>query len=301
MTDEIIIEGYFEYLSQGKKTAQNTLSAYRRDLGSFCDFLSGKNVSVTEADSSDVSKFKAVMVKNGKSVATVSRCMSSLRSFYKYLGAKNLVSENPAKEIKNDKTEKKFFEVLSEDEIDSLLAQPDTSDFKGKRDKAMLELLYATGMKVSELMSLDLSDVNLKMNFIRCRTNKGQNGENERVILLYPAAVKELSDYISEARGYFVSDSLEEALFVNVNGERMTRQGFWKLLKQYSEQAGIKKSITPHTLRHSFATHLLENGADIHDIKDILGHSDISSTLVYSDFIKSRINNSYLKFNHRSK
>lgn len=300
MTDVAIIDKYLTYLSDSKNTASNTLSAYKRDLASYSEYLGSKKIGIKDADADNISEYKKILVKNGRSVATVSRCMSSLRSFYKYLMVNDVVDSNPAKEIKNDKTEKKFFEVLSESEIDSILAQPDTSDYKGKRDKAMLEVLYATGVKVSELMALDLADVNLKMNYIRCKSASASS-DNDRIILLYPKAVKELEDYIKHARKYFVIDNSETALFVNVNGERMTRQGFWKILKAYVEDAGIKKSITPQTLRHSFATHLLENGADIHDIKEILGHSDISSTQVYSDFIKSRINNSYLKFHHRSR
>jgi integrase/recombinase XerD len=300
MTDVAIIDKYLTYLSDSKNTASNTLSAYKRDLASYSEYLGSKKIGIKDADADNISEYKKILVKNGRSVATVSRCMSSLRSFYKYLMVNDVVDSNPAKEIKNDKTEKKFFEVLSESEIDSILAQPDTSDYKGKRDKAMLEVLYATGVKVSELMALDLADVNLKMNYIRCKSASASS-DNDRIILLYPNAVKELEDYIKHARKYFVIDNSETALFVNVNGERMTRQGFWKILKAYVEDAGIKKSITPQTLRHSFATHLLENGADIHDIKEILGHSDISSTQVYSDFIKSRINNSYLKFHHRSR
>lgn len=300
MTDVAIIDKYLTYLSDSKNTASNTLSAYKRDLASYSEYLGSKKICIKDADADNISEYKKILIKNGRSVATVSRCMSSLRSFYKYLMVNDIVDSNPAKEIKNDKSEKKFFEVLSESEIDSILAQPDTSDYKGKRDKAMLEVLYATGVKVSELMALDLADVNLKMNYIRCKSASASS-DNDRIILLYPKAVKELEDYIKHARKYFVIDNSETALFVNVNGERMTRQGFWKILKAYVEDAGIKKTITPQTLRHSFATHLLENGADIHDIKEILGHSDISSTQVYSDFIKSRINNSYLKFHHRSR
>ena len=299
MTDVKIIDDYIDFLSHSKKTAQNTLCAYKRDLSFYLDYLSSRKVGLVDADFDHVADYKKILTGSGKSVATVSRSMSSLRSFYKYLVANNFIETNPTREIKNDKTEKKFFEVLTEDEIDALLAQPDTSDFKGKRDKAMLEVLYATGVKVSELMAFDVSDVNLKMGYIRCKTNN--NADNDRVILLYPTAVKELEDYIKHARKYFVTDGNETALFVNVNGDRMTRQGFWKLLKSYADAAKINKSITPHTLRHSFATHLLENGADIHDIKEILGHSDISSTQVYSDFIKSRLNNTYLRFNHRSR
>ncbi len=299
MVKHDVINDYLEYLSNNRKTAANTLAAYRRDLQLFLDFLTTQNVSISKCDKALVAKFKELLVKNGKSVSTVSRCMSSVRSFYKYLFVTDKVTDNPAKEIKNDKSEKKELEILTEEEIDRLLAQPDVKDFKGKRDKAMLELMYATGVKVSELMALDISDVNLKMNFVRCRSEKGK--DSERIILLYPAAVKEIDDYLKHARSYFVSDTEETALFVNVNGDRMTRQGFWKLLKSYADSAGISKSITPHTLRHSFATHLLQNGADIHDIKDILGHADISSTQIYTDYIKNKVNGSYLKFNHRAK
>ena len=298
MSDTDYISGFLTHLTNKRKTSQNTLLAYEKDLKSFFSYLEIKKVSVTDVSSKDISKYKDSLASDGKSVATVSRVMSTLRSFYKYLVVSDVCSSNPAAVIKNDKGEKKFFEVLSEDEIDKLLASPDSSDFKGMRDSAMLELLYATGMKIGELLSLDISDVNLRMHCINCRSSKSSGN---RMILIYPKAVKVLSEYISKARGYFVSSSAECALFVNVNGDRMTRQGFWKLLKIYAENAGISKSITPHTLRHSFATHLLKNGADIHDIKNILGHSDISSTQVYSDYIKSTLDNSYLKFNHRSR
>ena len=299
MTDDKLIEGFLLHLENVRKTSQNTLSAYRRDLEAFCEYIDLKGVTLSEVSSQDVDKYKTILVNNGKSVATVSRCMSSLRSFYKYLVVSGAVEANPTVQIKNDKVEKKFFEILTEDEIDSLLAVPDTSDFKGIRDKAMLEMLYATGMKVSELMSLNLSDVNLKIGCVKCRNAK--DSAKNRMILLYPSAVKAVGEYISNSRSYFVSDPGEGSLFVNTSGQRMTRQGFWKLLKLYASMAGISKSITPHTLRHSFATHLLENGADINDIKEILGHADISSTNVYSEFIKSNIKNSYLRFNHRSK
>lgn len=299
MTDDKMISGFLMHLQNVRKTSQNTLSAYRRDLESFCEYLSLKGIDLSGVSSHDVDKYKSILVNNGKSVATVSRSMSSLRTFYKYLVVSGLVESNPTVQVKNDKVEKKFFEILTEDEIDKLLSIPDTTDFKGLRDKAMLEMLYATGMKVSELMSLNLSDVNLKIGCVKCRN--AQDSSKNRMILLYPSAVKAVGEYISNSRSYFVSDSSEGSLFVNTNGQRMTRQGFWKLLKLYASMAGISKSITPHTLRHSFATHLLENGADINDIKEILGHADISSTNVYSEFIKSNIKNSYIKFNHRSK
>ncbi len=299
MIDDKLIAEFLAYLKDIKKTSDNTLSAYERDLRAFAEFISINDKSVVSADSKLIEKYKQVLTKNGKSVATISRCMSSLRSFYKYLVVSGNCDVNPTVEVKNDKVEKKFFEILTEDEIDKLLAQPDTDDFKGIRDKAMLEILYATGMKVSELMALNVSDINLKVGCVKCRNEK--NASKNRVILLYPDAVKVVGEYITHSRSYFVSNPDENSLFVNTSGERMTRQGFWKLLKLYAKDAGINKSITPHTLRHSFATHLLENGADINDIKDILGHADISSTNIYSDFIKSRLKKSYVRFNHRSK
>ncbi len=298
MSNADVIENYVDYLVKNKKCSDNTLMAYRRDLSIFKEYLLSNNLTIVNADSGVLADFKHYLSSKGVSVATVSRCMSCIRSLYKYLMGTNVISVNPSSVIKNDKTEKKFFEVLTEDEIDRLLAIPDLSDFKGVRDKAMLEILYATGMKVSELISLNTSDVNLQLNFVRCH---GENGtKNERIVLLYPTAVKVLGNYISNSRNYFVSDPHESALFVNVNGERMTRQGFWKLLKSYASKAKINKIITPHTLRHSFATHLLQNGANIGDIKDILGHADVSSTQVYAQFLKSKLQNSYLKFNHRA-
>lgn len=295
MLEMDIIDTFLSHLKNNRKTSQNTLSAYKRDLDVFSAFVENGGKSFDSVTEKDIAKYKKSLIDSGKSVATVSRCMSSLRTFYKFLVVNGDVKANPTAEIKNDKTEKKFFEILTEDEVDKLLSQPDSKDFKGKRDRAMLEVMYATGMKVSELMALDLADVNIRMHCIHCGVSR------DRVVLLYPKAVKLLEDYIDKARSYFVIAPEEEALFVNTNGERMTRQGFWKILKGYAESAGISKSITPHTLRHSFATHLLENGADIHDIKNILGHSDISSTQVYSDYIKSKLNSSYLRFNHRSK
>lgn len=298
MSDVKVIDNYIKYLEDNKKSSKNTLSAYERDLKCYQCFLSGIGSSIVSADADDVENYKTTLINDNKSVATVSRRMSCIRSLYKYLCATGKTKSNPTLVVHNDKSEKKFFEVLTEDEIDLLLSQPDTDDFKGMRDKAMLETLYATGMKVSELLSLNISDLNLSLGFIRCHGEAST--KKERVVLLYPKAIKELERYINSARLYFTSDD-SEALFVNVNGARMTRQGFWKLLKSYAMSAKINKTITPHTLRHSFAAHLLENGADIRDIKSILGHSDISSTQVYAKFLKNRYQSTYVKFNHRAR
>lgn len=298
MNYDDIINCFIDSLLVNKKSSENTVSAYKRDIGNFFEYILLNKIEYDRVTSDDVLAYKSFLISSGKSASTVSRSMSSLRSFYKYLVTVSICEANPTSKVKNDKVEKKFFEVLTEDEVDTLLSVPDVTTYKGKRDKAILEILYATGLKVSELISLNVSDVNVKMGCVKCVS--GGPGKS-RLILLYPKAVKAVGDYLDSSRLYFVSDNGENALFVNTNGERMTRQGLWKLIKLYADAADIKKSITPQTLRHSFATHLIENGADINDIKDILGHSDISSTNVYSDFIKSKINSSYLKFNHRSK
>ena len=189
----------------------------------------------------------------------------------------------------------KLPQILTSKEVELLLEQPECTDMKGYRDRAMLELLYATGIRVSELISLDITDVNIPAGFIRCRSK-----DKERMIPLYPAAIKALSEYVEFIRPQMIASPDEPSLFVNISGERMSRQGFWKIIKTYQKKAGIEKDITPHTLRHSFAAHLLENGADIHDIKEILGHADISSTQRYAQFLKDKMKNGYMKFHPRA-
>lgn len=287
---------YIEYLKNVKKSSDNTLQAYVRDLKKFLDYAEANKLKdFSDVTVDDVSDFKTHLNTIGLSPASVSRSLSALRSLFQYLISQGIVEHNPAREIPNDKFEKKGPQVLTAKEIETLLAQPDTSDIKGKRDKAMLELLYATGIKVSELISLNVDDVNLQLSFLRCGA-----GEKERFVSLYPLALRALTVYLDSARKLLVLHPDEKALFVNVQGERMTRQGFWKILKSYAESAKIQKDITPHTLRHSFAAHLLENGADIHDIQEILGHSDISSTMRYAQLIKNKLNNGYIKFHPRA-
>lgn len=287
---------YIKYLKNVKKSSDNTLQAYIRDLNKFLEYASKSKLSDFSVVSvEDISSYKDYLNNMGLSPASVSRSLSALRSLFQYLISTGVVEHNPAREIPNDKIEKKGPQVLTSKEIESLLAQPDTSDTKGKRDKAMLELLYATGIKVSELVSLNVEDVNFQLSFVRCGT-----GDKERFVSLYPLALRALAVYVDSARKLLVLHPDENALFVNVQGERMTRQGFWKILKSYAESAKIKKDITPHTLRHSFAAHLLENGADIHDIQEILGHSDISSTMRYAQLIKNKLNNGYMKFHPRA-
>lgn len=293
---EKLLGDYLVFLRETKKSSENTLQAYERDLSKFVDFLNSKRIEdLAEVTSDVIMDYKTSMTNGGFSPATVSRCLSAIRSMFQYLVMNDVVDFNPAREIHNEKCEKKAPQILTNKEIEILLAQPSQTDVKGIRDKAMLELLYATGIKVSELISLDVDDVNLQLSFIRC-----VKGEKERIISLYPLAVRVISDYLESSRKLLIAKPDEKALFVNISGERMTRQGFWKILKTYAESAKIYKEITPHTLRHSFAAHLLENGADIHDIQEILGHADISSTQRYAQFLKSRAKNGYMKFHPRA-
>jgi len=235
------------------------------------------------------------MPSRGKSAASVTRFLASVKSFYNYLISRGDLSANPAKGISADRAERKYPEILTAKEVELFLDQPQCVDAKGFRDHAMLELLYATGIRVSELISLDLDDLNLAAGFIRCE-NRGK----ERIIPLYHGAIKALQDYVKDIRPQLVADQNEEALFVNMNGERMSRQGFWKIIKHYQEKAGIEKDITPHTLRHSFAVHLLENGADLRSIQEMLGHADISSTQIYTHVVKRQLKDIYHKAHPRA-
>jgi len=290
------LNDFLIYLKDVKKSSNNTVQAYERDLNRFSDFARNNSISsFCDVKPSIIAAYKKHISGLGMSSSSVSRSLSALRSIFQFLITSGVMDHNPAREIPNDKNQKKGPQVLTPKEIEILLSQPSTEDVKGVRDKAMLELLYATGIKVSELINLDIEDVNIQLSFIRCSGNN-----KERFIPIYPLAVKSITNYIEKSRKLLVFKSEEPALFVNISGNRMTRQGFWKILKAYAESAKIKKDITPHTLRHSFAAHLLENGADIHDIQEILGHSDISSTQRYAQFLKNKMKNSYMKFHPRA-
>ncbi len=271
------ISGFAEYLKNLKTSSANTRDSYLRDVTAFVSYASSAGcespVSVTE---NLIYDYITSLKDLGRSATTISRNVSSIRCYYKYLMYNGFASENPAKNIKLEHVEKKLPQILSGEEINLLLSQPDVSIAKGCRDKAMLELLYATGIRVSELINLDLKDVNLQASVISCKGTKGI-----RQIPIYTSAVVAVSDYIYRMRRILVDDESNPALFVNRNGTRLTRQGFWKIIKGYASSAGIEKELTPHTLRHSFAIHLLENGASVKDIQAIMGHADISSMHVY--------------------
>ncbi len=287
-----LILRFEEYLKTEKKSSKNTLESYLRDIGQFRSYCSANAISSFSAVTSDtVQNYIRFLHTLGKSNATVARVTASLRCFFTYLSSSGFVNENPIKSVKLAPTQKKLPEILTNKEVLLLLSQPDCSNYKGCRDKAMLELLYATGIKVSELIDLRVSDINLQVGILHLHTDTSQ-----RIVPIYPEAIKVIGNYIYGVRDAIVSDRSEEKLFTNMNGQPLTRQGFWKIIKQYAEQAKIEKDITPHTLRHSFAAHLLENGAQLSDIKEMLGHSDISTTQVYAQLMKNKYAQSYKRF-----
>ena len=296
MQNSECIEMFEKYLTEDKKASANTLSSYLRDIRQLADYLDKHtDHGIHDAEAEDLAEYIAMLRSEGKSVATVSRSIASIKCLYSHLFIKQLITVNPAQGLIPDKNTQKLPEILTSKEVELLLEQPECIDPKGYRDKAMLELLYATGIRVTELIELNVSDVNLSAGVIRCH---GRN--KERFIPMYPAAVKALSDYMTLVRPQMILLPDEQSLFVNVSGERMSRQGFWKIVKHYQKKAGIEKDITPHTLRHSFAAHLLENGADIHAIQEMLGHADISSTHMYSQLVKKQLKDVYNKAHPRA-
>ena len=282
------LAAYEHYLENEKHASANTVASYMRDLRQFASYADDRQLKVRDITQSNVSTYLDYLAGQGKSPATVSRSLASLKGFFTYLVGEAVIDRNPALHVATVKAEKKLPQVLTGKEVERLLAQPKCSDMKGYRDKAMLELLYATGIRVTELISLNLTDVNLAGSFIRCES-KGK----ERIIPLYPAAVDALAVYMQNIRPKMIADIDEQALFVNVSGDRMSRQGFWKIVKHYQQTAGIKKDITPHMLRHSFAAHLLENGADLRSVQKMLGHSDISSTMFYTQLVPNSLRDVY--------
>lgn len=287
--------GYEIWLCHEKKASSNTLSSYLRDVRQFADWLDMEGVGLPQVTQDDIRRYAAYLNVKGKSEATIVRSVASLKSFFSYMLSIHCVPINPAKGFIPSKLERKLPEILTGKEVDLFLDQPDTSDEKGCRDKAMLELLYATGIRVSELIALDVHDINLSIGFVRCSSKT-----KERIVPLYKAAVRALSVYINDVRPQLLTDLKETALFVNMNGDRMSRQGFWKIVKYYQEKASISKDITPHTLRHSFAAHLLENGADLKSIQEMLGHADISSTQIYAQVVNQKLRDVYTRAHPRA-
>ena len=296
MTNAVCINEFERYLTDEKQVSKNTLLSYLRDISQFAKFTEHEIISsLSDVKQAQVEDYIKWLKRNGKSVSTVSRAIASLKCFYGFLESKGSVRGNPADNIVPDKQKKKLPEILTGSEVERLLDQPELKDAKGYRDKAMLELLYATGIRVSELIELQERDINFAAGIIRCES-KGK----ERFIPMYPVAIKALSAYMEQARPQLVADPNEKTVFVNISGEKMSRQGFWKIIKHYQEAAHIDKDITPHTLRHSFAAHLLENGADLRSIQEMLGHADISSTQIYTQLVKNKLKDVYNRAHPRA-
>ena len=287
-----LINAYENYLTKVKQASANTVFSYMRDIRQFSAWLRQmESADVVDASQLNISNYLAHLQEVGRSGATVSRSLASLKNFYSYVVSSGFLEKSPVPaDIHVERGEKKLPQILTGKEVELLLAQPVCVDAKGFRDKAMLEVMYATGMRVTELIDLNVDDVNLDLGIVKCSGTK-----KSRAIPLYPGALKALSVYLKDVRSAMIADPSEKALFVNVGGARMSRQGFWKIQKHYQTAAHIEKDITPHTLRHSFAVHLLENGADLGSVQELMGHSDISSTQMYAHMINNKLKSVYEK------
>ena len=290
------IVDFTDYLRNEKKSSENTVLSYARDLKGFSRFMKESGVfDPAKVNRTNVMAYVYELQKQNKAGATVSRNIASIRSFFQFLQRKGLVTENPAADLELPKVEKKVPEILSLDKVELLLEQPSGDEDKEVRDKAMLELLYATGIRVTELISLKVDDINLPLEYIRCGSDA-----KSRIIPIGAQAKFSLRRYLEKVRENMVLRSDEEVLFVNCNGKPMTRQGFWKIIKAYAKKAGIEEDITPHMLRHSFAAHLIENGADLRSVQEMLGHSDISTTQIYTKLTNQKLKNVYAKAHPRA-
>ena len=289
------IKTFLEFLQNEKRMSTNTLQSYERDVIQFSRYLDENKMNYSKVKTEDIKEYLKHLQEVGKKTSSISRSLASIRSFYQYELRNKKIKTNPTENVQAPKVEKHAPSVLSSQEIELLLNQPKDVDLKGTRDKAMLEFAYATGMRVTEIISLNVEDVDLENATVVCKS-----AVKQRTIPLGTLSLKALKEYMEEARPILVRDEDENALFVNINGGRLTRQGFWKIIKYYKEQAHITKDITPHVLRHSFATHLLQNGADLKSIQTMLGHSDISSTQVYMQFQDDSIRNIYRKAHPRA-
>ena len=286
-----LVQAYENYLTKVKQASSNTTDSYMRDIRQFAQWLGDHiGVDILDVTQLNITSYLEHLSTVGKSNATISRCLASLKNFYAYLTSSGFLESTPITDVHVERGEKKLPQILTGREIELLLAQPACVDAKGYRDKAMLEVMYATGIRVSELIDLNIEDVNLDLGIIKCA-----NAKKSRAIPLYPGALHALSTYIRDIRYTMLGSPDERALFVNVGGSRMSRQGFWKILKSYQEKANIDKEITPHTLRHSFAVHLLENGADLGSLQELMGHCDISSTQMYTQMISNKLKSVYEK------
>ncbi len=289
------IEAFIRYLKEVRHASENTTDSYERDLRKLEHYLSEQGISqVTQITATNLNSYILYLEKEGKKPSTISRCIASMKAFFQYLLKQGILKEDLTEELKSPKIEKKVPEILSTEEVECLLKQTKGSTPKELRDCAMLELLYATGIRVSELIGLKLTDVNLKMEYIKC-----QDAHKERVIPFGNVAKNAVSRYLAEGRTELVQEAESPWLFTNCSGQPMSRQGFWKLIKGYGKKAGIHHEITPHTLRHSFAAHLVNNGADLRAVQEMMGHSDIATTQIYARMNQTHIREVYAKAHPR--
>lgn len=292
---KIAIQEFIDYLHREKKTSQNTEVSYKRDLKKMEEFLTQQGVEREDQVSPLLLNSYVLYLENSRlAPASISRNVASVRAFFRFLYKNRVIDEDPSEHLKAPKIEKKMPEILSVEEVEVLLQQPDVHTAKGMRDRAMIELLYATGMRVSELIRLRAEDVNLSLGYVICC-----DGERERIIPFGRICQDALQEYLSKARESFVRERQVEELFTNCSGRPMSRQGFWKVLKTYARQAGITRDITPHTLRHSFAAHLIQNGADVKSVQEMLGHSDVSTTQMYLNLNVNKIRDVYMNAHPR--
>jgi Site-specific recombinase XerD len=286
----LYLDGFIEYLRTEKRRSSNTQEAYRRDYLNFEEYMKAKNIyDLKDVSNTEIVSYLYKLKDEGKSAATVNRKLASLRALYTYLKKEGIVSRDPTEGIKSPRVGRKEIEYLTIEEVNSLLMLPDDS-VKGKRDKAILELLYATGIRVNELVATDVEDINLRIGFYTCNGDAGK----ARIIPIGKPARKAVEDYIFNSRDILLRENEDEkALFVNYYGGRMTRQGLWKLLKAYGDKAGLGDKLTPHTLRNSFAVHMLQNGADLKSLQELMGHEDLTATQIYLSVTRHRIKDVY--------
>ncbi len=293
-----LVESFVHYMAVERGLAPNTLESYERDLTAYVGFLERAGiVDVHRVEPVAITGYLQDLRERGRASATVSRNVASIRAFHSFLVREGVTADDPAVDLPSPRQTRRLPRVMTADEVVQLLAQPMGPSAIGVRDRAMLELLYATGLRVSELISLRVVDVNLAATFLQCFGK----GSKERIVPFGRLAAQAVTDYVRNARPTLVKDATQSALFVNHLGERLTRQGFWKIIKKYALQANIHTVITPHTLRHSFATHLLENGADLRAVQEMLGHADISTTQIYTHVTHERLREVYMKAHPRAR
>lgn len=291
------IQDFIHYLTVERGLSANTTESYSRDLKQFEAYVQPLGITnLVHADKTAVMGYLIAMQKKGRSASTLSRHMAAIKAFFRYCLTEGLIAKDPTVNLESPRPQKKLPQILALEEVECLLNIPMKNNRTGLRDKAMLELLYATGLRVTELISLDISNVNLEMGFVRCFGK----GAKERIIPLGSIAAKHIEEYLHTGRPKLVKKPGETGLFLNHHGKQMTRQGFWKLIKKYANEVGITKEITPHTLRHSFATHLLENGADLRSVQEMLGHSDITTTQIYTHLTRGKLREVYTKTHPRA-